>query len=306
MAKPVIVIFGASQGGERFLRRCGDSYQVLGFCDNDPRKQGQSLAGQSVFAPAQLHGLPYDQIIVASMFGQEIKAQLVTQFGIPETQIHYAPKSALSPNKTYRPFEDPRTRELARVMLEWVDDRLKQAGIPYYVDHGTLLGLIRDGDLLPWDDDLDLSVPAAFTEATLNAVQAGRSALPHANDLAWTAETIVDSDLNRIYGVILSYKEKNRLELRKFAVSLWFMFPQDGQIRQYINSAPEPFFAGHDEWAYRGRSYPIPKQARDYLEFHYGSWQVPVKDMSLEEIQNYCPPPRHVRRDYLFGAPDVC
>ena len=288
------------------MRRCGDSYRVLGFCDNDPRKQGQSLAGHSVFAPAQLRDLPYDQILVASMFGHEIKAQLVTQFGIPETQIRFAPKSALSPNKTYRPFEDPRTRELARVMLEYVDDLLKQAGIPYYVDHGTLLGLIRDGDLLPWDDDLDLSVPAAFTAATLQAVQEGRATLPHAEELEWTAETIVDSDQHRIFGVIWSYPEDNGLQLRKFAVSLWFMFPQDGQIRQYINSAPDAFFAGRDELAYRGRMYPIPKQARDYLKFHYGEWQVPVQDMSLEEIQNYCPPPRHVRRDYLFGTPDAC
>ena len=306
MDKPGIIIFGASKGGARFLRRCGESYRVLGFCDNDPLKHGQSIAGQTVFAPAQLADLRYDLILVASMFGQEIKAQLVAQWGIPETKIRFAPKSALSPNKTYRPFADPRTRELGRVMLEYVDELLKPAGIPYYVDHGTLLGLIRDGDLLAWDDDLDLSVPEEFTAATLRAVQAGRAALPHAAELEWTAETIVDADLDRILGVVLSYPEENRLKLKKFAVSLWFMFRQDGQIRQYINSAPDSFFEGHDELTYRGRTFPIPKHAEQYLESHYGDWRVPVQDMSLEEIRNYCPPPRHIRRNYLFGTPDPC
>ncbi len=30
--------------------------------------------------------------------------------------------------------------------------------IPYWVCHGTLLGLVRDGDLIPWDHDIDIAV----------------------------------------------------------------------------------------------------------------------------------------------------
>jgi len=35
---------------------------------------------------------------------------------------------------------------------------LNELGIPYWICHGTLLGLVRDGRLIPWDHDIDLAV----------------------------------------------------------------------------------------------------------------------------------------------------
>ena len=35
---------------------------------------------------------------------------------------------------------------------------LNENKISYWVCHGTLLGLIRDGNLIPWDHDIDLAV----------------------------------------------------------------------------------------------------------------------------------------------------
>ena len=39
---------------------------------------------------------------------------------------------------------------------------LKDYEIPYHLSAGTLLGIIREGDLLPWDTDIDLSVYTPF------------------------------------------------------------------------------------------------------------------------------------------------
>lgn len=35
---------------------------------------------------------------------------------------------------------------------------LKKLDVKWWLDQGTLLGVIRDGDLLPWDHDIDISV----------------------------------------------------------------------------------------------------------------------------------------------------
>jgi hypothetical protein len=42
--------------------------------------------------------------------------------------------------------------------LKWITDILKKYKIDYVVDSGTLLGLIRDGELIKWDKDIDISV----------------------------------------------------------------------------------------------------------------------------------------------------
>ena len=48
-------------------------------------------------------------------------------------------------------------------------DLLNKREVPYFVDCGALLGIVRDGDLLPWDNDTDLAVNAE-DEAKLTAV----------------------------------------------------------------------------------------------------------------------------------------
>jgi len=44
---------------------------------------------------------------------------------------------------------------------------LEENGIPHWADYGTLLGAVRDGDLIAWDEDVDFGALAADTEAIL-------------------------------------------------------------------------------------------------------------------------------------------
>jgi len=45
-------------------------------------------------------------------------------------------------------------------MLLKTIDLLNENGFKYWLEAGTLLGIMRDGDLIPWDYDADLGIPA--------------------------------------------------------------------------------------------------------------------------------------------------
>lgn len=57
-------------------------------------------------------------------------------------------------------------------LLCWVDSVLKKNNIPYFIEGGTLLGAVRHGGFIPWDDDIDIGIPKKYypqvREAFLN------------------------------------------------------------------------------------------------------------------------------------------
>ncbi len=46
-------------------------------------------------------------------------------------------------------------------LLKMVDQTLRNAGIEYFLGYGNLLGAARDGEFIPWDDDVDICLMRA-------------------------------------------------------------------------------------------------------------------------------------------------
>ena len=49
-------------------------------------------------------------------------------------------------------------KDAAMKHLRDTDDILTSEGVDYCLMFGTLLGLLRHGDFIPWDDDLDIII----------------------------------------------------------------------------------------------------------------------------------------------------
>jgi len=81
-----IVIFGASLGGERGLRSLPSSQRAVAFCDNARAKHGTLFHGLPVISPDAISSTPYDRVLIASSYYEQIFDQLIAS-GIPAERI---------------------------------------------------------------------------------------------------------------------------------------------------------------------------------------------------------------------------
>lgn len=44
-------------------------------------------------------------------------------------------------------------------MLEWFHEYCHENNLTYYIVGGSMLGAIRHGGFIPWDDDIDVVLP---------------------------------------------------------------------------------------------------------------------------------------------------
>ena len=56
-------------------------------------------------------------------------------------------------------LQEIQKEELA--LFKKVDQICEENGLTYYLAYGSLLGAVRHGDIIPWDDDLDIWMPRA-------------------------------------------------------------------------------------------------------------------------------------------------
>ena len=60
---------------------------------------------------------------------------------------------------SYPPGVLERLQAAEREMLVAIDELCRAEGIDYFIEAGTLLGAMRHGGFIPWDDDIDVSMP---------------------------------------------------------------------------------------------------------------------------------------------------
>jgi lipopolysaccharide cholinephosphotransferase len=179
-------------------------------------------------------------------------------------------------------------------MLKDIHDLLTLKNIPYWIDAGTLLGAIRHKGLIPWDDDLDISIDI-HNEYALLALQPILHALGYeitpiyfgykifpANGIKWPNESFkfpfLDIFITHVVNDKVFYERSfwgNRGDIPQF-LTLEELYPltmyEFGEYRVYGPAKPDLFLYakyGHN-WLTQAHHYNHTNTHQKELVYSYG------------------------------------
>ena len=181
----------------------------------------------------------------------------------------------------------------ARKMLFYSTDFLTKHGIKYFLEGGTLLGIVRDGDLLPWDHDVDISIDYSDAEKL--------------DKLRWRfyfmGYRLTCRKGRKSYGPI-KRNDYRIFKLKPLGYSFLKMFyapfaekmvvldifvKKDDDKYTYWQSmgkflrVDKSHYESHETIDFMGCKLTAPYNYKDYLTSKYGDWSVPVKEWHCKD-----------------------
>lgn len=176
------------------------------------------------------------------------------------------------------------SRETLRQQFIEIIDLLNEKDIPYHLEGGVLLGIVRDGDLLPWDNDTDLSInfeDYKFLEIAAKEIKR----------LGWrckfkkfeTSSSFATTDDIRVFKIsdywLGFMKGGNRMDIFiKYQVDGYRCWSAAGAFMRVDNK----YYDGYEIIEWNNRKLRVPKHYREYLTEKYGDWSVPQRVWSAK------------------------
>ena len=166
--------------------------------------------------------------------------------------------------------------------LQVLREVLMKNEVPFWIDFGTLLGAYRDGKMIPWDYDTDVSVWIDDAEKMLAAVQAMKSK---------GFDTRGDRNAKHLR-VVRFFKDDFDFHVDIFP---WFVdSDNDGMVRAAVKHSiwRHPLeLKNFVDIEFEGVMYPSPENPKPFFERFYGAtWREPkVLSGNAVWIKNHDP-----------------
>ncbi|WP_342804692.1 LicD family protein [Alteromonas sp. M12] len=288
--KQKVIIFGAGQAGIAAKQNLQSKFCILAFCDNDVSKVGCVLDGLPIISVNQLHCLEYDLIMIASEYFEQINQQLKQQENIPADKINILHATQI---KRFHFGDSEDIQQSSEQLLLALCEALTQCDIHYHVDAGTLLGIYRDDAFIPWDDDFDFAVLSDDIETIKQQQKTLLTALEKVSKQPWgITEYFAEKPFGLVkVGATRSFKlaplnNSSRLPFIDFFVKYLDQEVMDYAIASRGFSMPSRHMRKVVPFTFRGKSIFIPNDVEGYLSRHYGDWQTPKSDWTLDDIKS--------------------
>lgn len=183
-------------------------------------------------------------------------------------------------------------RKLAEKMLQDVCIILHQEKIDYVLEAGTLLGIVRENRLLPWDNDLDLTVTDRFCDKLLKIrwkfwLKGYRTRIRKYKKKTGPFEKGAVRILKIQTTKFLWFKDQSLMDIFiKRAIGDKYYWTVSDK-KPVLKSTPCKFYDQHTRYEFKNHEYLVPKDYYGYLVYHYGkNWRTPIKEWNFRTDDN--------------------
>ncbi|XP_035736950.1 fukutin-related protein-like isoform X1 [Vespa mandarinia] len=149
-----------------------------------------------------------------------------------------------------------------RKVAHHVFDKLDEVGIRFWLEGTSLLGAMKNGDILPWDHEVQIGINRFDLERSPWLIKAKVKPTVDNHGFVWEKATegeffkVQYSKINNLHVNLLPFYSKNGSMIK----DAWFMKNED---------FPEQFLHPMSSIEFAGRQVPCPNNIRDFLELKY-------------------------------------
>jgi hypothetical protein len=185
--------------------------------------------------------------------------------------------------------------QLALQDLKEVKQALDSTGVRWFLSYGALLGIVRQKDFIPYDDDIDITIVDPLT-------------LRQRKDISWKLQDLgfLNQDLmlfnimgrwekpnighldgkdvcaytgDKDTGIIVAQKRVNWsvFFFKEEDAENYICIPKIGSLP--VLSTPKRFYEKGEWLKFKGEKFLVPSPVKEYLKYVYGeNWKKPIKD----------------------------
>ena len=174
-----------------------------------------------------------------------------------------------------------KNKEIAESLLLDVAKSLDILSVNYWLEGGTLLGIKRESRLLPWDNDLDLSINSSEVSKIDDLIinLKSKNLRVRVRKFKKTTEFFNSGDIR-----IIKIRNKRFFNLLKGSVCLeiFVKYPEKEKtywmIGNTTKNVPSKYYAKLQSIKFKDYLFSIPMLTEEYLTYRYGDWKKPVKE----------------------------